>query len=54
MTAVWIVLGLGVAGAVMALGKSVEKKRLGNRMLLCAAIPIAAAAVWWVAVVGFD
>lgn len=47
-------IGLGVAGMVMVFGKSEEKKKLGRRFLAFAAIPIALAAGWWIAVVGFD
>ena len=47
-------IGVGVAGVVMLFGKEDEKKKLGRRMLACAAIPVALAAAWWIAVVGFD
>jgi hypothetical protein len=47
-------IGLGVAGVVMLFGKSDEKKKLGGRFLAFAAIPVALAAGWWIAVVGFD
>lgn len=47
-------IGLGVAGVVMVFGKSDEKKRPGRRFLAFAAIPLALAAGWWIAVVGFD
>jgi hypothetical protein len=47
-------IGLGVAGVVMVFGKSDEKRRLGRRFLAFAMIPIAMAAGWWIAVVGFD
>ena len=47
-------IGVGVAGVVMLFGKSDERKKLGRRMLAFAAIPVALAAGWWIAVVGFD
>ena len=47
-------IGLGIAGAVMFFGKSDEKKKLGRRFLALAAIPLALAAGWWLAVVGLD
>ncbi len=46
--------GLGIAGVVMVFGKSDEKKKLGRRFLALAAIPLALAVGWWLAVVGFD
>ena len=47
-------LGLGVAGAIMVLGGSVERRKLGKRLLLAGLIPISAGAIWWIAFVGFD
>jgi hypothetical protein len=47
-------IGLGVAGMVKLFGKSDEKRKLGRRFLAFAAIPIALAIGWWIAVVGFD
>jgi len=47
-------LGLGVAGAIMVLGGSEERRRLGKRLLLAGLIPISAGAIWWIAFVGFD
>ena len=47
-------IGLGVAGVMMLFGKSDEQKKLGRRFLALAAIPVALAAGWWIAVVGFD
>ena len=47
-------IGLSVAGAVMLFGKSDEKKKLGRRFLGFAAVPVALAVGWWIAVAGFD
>ncbi len=47
-------LGLGIAGLVLLFGKAEERKRLGRRLLLVAAVPLVVAAVWWIAVVGLD
>lgn len=47
-------LGLSVAGGIMVLGGSEERKRMGKRLLLAGIIPMAAGAIWWVAFVGFD
>ena len=47
-------LGLGVAGAIMVLGGSEERRKLGKRLLLAGLIPISAGAIWWIAFVGFD
>ncbi|AOS45964.1 hypothetical protein Verru16b_03055 [Lacunisphaera limnophila] len=47
-------IGLGIAGTVMLFGKSEEKKKLGRRFVLTAAIPVVLAAGWWITVVGFD
>jgi hypothetical protein len=51
---VGVTIGFGVAGVAMLFGKSDEKKKLGRRFLALAAIPVALAAVWWIAVIGFD
>ena len=47
-------LGLGVAGAIMVLGGSEERRKLGKRLLLSGLVPISAGAIWWIAFVGFD
>jgi NADH:ubiquinone oxidoreductase subunit 6 (subunit J) len=47
-------IGVGITGVVMLLGKSDERKKLGRRLLAFAAIPVALAAGWWIAVVGLD
>ena len=47
-------IGLGIAGITLLLGKSDERKRTGKRLLMFASLPVIAAAVWWVSVVGFD
>jgi hypothetical protein len=47
-------LGLGVAGIVFLFGKTEERKRVGRRLLLAAAVLLAVAAVWWISVVGWD
>jgi hypothetical protein len=47
-------IGVGSAGAILLFGKTAEKKRTGRRLLAGAAIPLLAAAIWWLAVVGFD
>jgi len=47
-------IGLGTAGVTLLCGKSDERKRTGKQFLMFASLPIVAAAVWWVSVVGFD
>ena len=47
-------IGLAIAGIVLVFGKGDERKRLGKRLLLAGLAPIAVAAVWWIAFVGFD
>jgi len=47
-------IGLGCAGIFLAFGKAAEKRKTGRRFMMLAAVPVVAAAVWWVAVVGFD
>ena len=47
-------LGLGTAGIVLRFSKSDDKRKTGLRLMIVAAIPVFAAATWWLAVVGFD
>jgi hypothetical protein len=47
-------LGLTTAGAILAFGKSEERKKLGRRLLLFGLIPVFIGAVGWVAFVGLD
>jgi hypothetical protein len=47
-------IALGSTGAILLFGKSDEKRRIGRRLMMIAAIPLVIAAAWWISVVGLD